>query len=356
MSFEIIYERKFIKCNSKIIPMCLYGSNNVTYINPATGREKGDRQWDTFLIGASTLPDTKILFEPAEILKAVNTSLAKCSDDEWLFKYRHKAMYVSDIKSFYENGIKKAVTIEEIVDQAHYSGIGTVIAFNKRTNSYNRFCQNRIATSNTLQQWANVAEYAAKLLKNDDNFRDIYIQFSFQTRNELHVIPHKNIATICVAKINNDEYLQDFECDKSEKRFGFTTCKDIKKAYIFQNSAELYATIKKYDLIFHDVKVTPIKYHTKRQSSPKHIAVSVNNDIEATRMVIQKLTPKKIFLTKNLKNVRMFRTSKEAEKWYTQHIEGKFKGLSDPKFVDISMYLEGNCKGLSNSKMVDISI
>lgn len=49
MSYEIIYDKQFIKVKDKFIPMVLSGSNNCYEYDPYTGRERRERTWFNIL-------------------------------------------------------------------------------------------------------------------------------------------------------------------------------------------------------------------------------------------------------------------------------------------------------------------
>jgi hypothetical protein len=50
MSYEIVYNRQFLKIDGKIIPLALYGSNNCTEYH--NGRERREREWYSMYFNA----------------------------------------------------------------------------------------------------------------------------------------------------------------------------------------------------------------------------------------------------------------------------------------------------------------
>lgn len=44
MSYEIVYNKQFLKIDGKIIPLALYGSNNC-YEPLPNGRQRREREW-----------------------------------------------------------------------------------------------------------------------------------------------------------------------------------------------------------------------------------------------------------------------------------------------------------------------
>lgn len=106
MSYTIVYNRQFIRLDDKIIPLLLMGSNNCTEHHH--GRERRERNWST---GYFSDRGAKIALPENELMDKI-----KSLHNEQHFKYHSKWIDDAAFVRFYKNGIKEAMTIEEIRD------------------------------------------------------------------------------------------------------------------------------------------------------------------------------------------------------------------------------------------------
>lgn len=116
MSYDICYDRCFIKSGLGITPMWLVGSNNCTEsVYGADGRwhERRERHW-------SPLCNMAGVSEEELMAKARSYVPSRYNEH-----FMRGGKWVDDLGwlRFVENGIKKAVTIEQIVRQKHNCGI-----------------------------------------------------------------------------------------------------------------------------------------------------------------------------------------------------------------------------------------
>lgn len=113
MSYTIVYAREFLKTNDgRIIPLVLSGSNNLW-----EGRRHNDRRvrsWGTWLIQDRTSP----AIQPAELLANVKSLIPSTYNEH--FKRCGKWVDDGGLVRFFENGVKKALTYEELSAQACY--------------------------------------------------------------------------------------------------------------------------------------------------------------------------------------------------------------------------------------------
>ncbi len=110
MSYSIVYAREFLKTNDgRIIPLVLSGCNNCYEMY--NGRERRERCWWTLYIPRTSSPAVK----PEELMGIINSRVP--SDNEHFIR---GGKWVDDkaFVRFYENGIKKAKTLEELNDEA----------------------------------------------------------------------------------------------------------------------------------------------------------------------------------------------------------------------------------------------
>lgn len=108
MSYEIIYAREFIKTgDDRIIPLVLSGSNNC-WDTRYKGHWRKERSW--FPIYAKSGENPAITAE--ELMKKINSYVP--SDYQAHFVRNGKLVNDDSFVRFFENGIKKAKTIEEL--------------------------------------------------------------------------------------------------------------------------------------------------------------------------------------------------------------------------------------------------
>lgn len=103
MSYEIVYDRQFIKSPAGITPLVLSGSNNCTEITPS-GRERRARDWG-------------VLFgDPAQSEQDLINNAESCCDGTYQEHFVRNGKWVDDraFLRFIRNGICKALTIEEL--------------------------------------------------------------------------------------------------------------------------------------------------------------------------------------------------------------------------------------------------
>lgn len=102
MSYEIIYDRRFISIGEKFIPLFQYGSSNCTEFNNK-GNEVAEKNWSIFNYGSRN----KILFTESEI-----TELAKDYKDAEFFKTKTTPFKNGEFERWFVNGTKHAQPVE----------------------------------------------------------------------------------------------------------------------------------------------------------------------------------------------------------------------------------------------------
>lgn len=113
MSYTIVYAREFLKTNDgRIIPLVLSGCNNLW-----EGHRRNDRRvrsWGTWLIPDGTSP----AIQPDELLAKVKSFVPSTYNEH--FKRGGKWVDDAGFVRFFENGVKKALTYEELSAEALY--------------------------------------------------------------------------------------------------------------------------------------------------------------------------------------------------------------------------------------------
>ena len=116
MSYEIVYNRQFLKIDGKIVPLVLYGSNNCCEIM-WNGRQRRERSWNPMYFGRNTM----IAQTEENIMERINS----CCDGTYEEHFVRNGKWVDDkgLIKFFQNGIKNAKTIEELKEEYFFNGM-----------------------------------------------------------------------------------------------------------------------------------------------------------------------------------------------------------------------------------------
>jgi hypothetical protein len=112
MSYEIVYNRQFLRVGDKIIPLVLIGSNNTWETNYESGRERRSRDWNPLMNNRNSIP----LMTEDEIMEKAQS----WTGGPYQQHFMRNAKWVDDkgLLSFCKNGIKNAATLEELKELA----------------------------------------------------------------------------------------------------------------------------------------------------------------------------------------------------------------------------------------------
>lgn len=151
MSYDIIYDKQFVKANDKYLPIVLIGSNNCFEIGTRNRDGRRVREWwdDTYICnGKRYATSEEIMARVDEIRQQLinrniesNKRYIDEGKPEWIDNYSDDHFgYYSSIaiggantrkstfamyKSIYKNGIDKALTIEQLAEEGVYLNIYT---------------------------------------------------------------------------------------------------------------------------------------------------------------------------------------------------------------------------------------
>ncbi|MFG6378283.1 MAG: hypothetical protein K1W19_08220 [Lachnospiraceae bacterium] len=118
MSYEIVYNKQFLKIDGNIIPLALCGSSNC-YESLPNGRQRREREWNAIYIGGS---NKTIAVTEAEIMERIKSY---CDGGEYQEHFIQNGKWVDDkgLIRFFQNGIKNAKTIEELKENYFFRGM-----------------------------------------------------------------------------------------------------------------------------------------------------------------------------------------------------------------------------------------
>lgn len=176
MSYEIVYNRNFLKVDGKIIPLVLYGSNNCYQYDSITGKERREREWHPMYLGRNT----NIALTPDKLLEHIRT----CFNGYEHFVRNGKWVDDAGLMRFFEKGIKEAKTIEEMKEEYFFGGLHGYFSI---WSGMNNTIENRMEISST-EKLREYLELAQKRLDNRAEKEEIYIclkyyEESFRAKN-----------------------------------------------------------------------------------------------------------------------------------------------------------------------------
>ena len=257
MSYEIVYNKAFIKTTRGIIPLLLSGSNNCTEYH--LGRERREREWGLFW------GNKHIEIDAQDLLTFMADYGAGDNCD--FCKYGNKWLTSKDAYDFYKKGIKNAHTLEEWLENGHYKKYGSMgylrCFISDWSNGYGKLAlllDRNITTTKDLEAWIDEAK---RLINGRDN---MYMCFKYPVREPLIYKENKEISGQCIVACSRHKgvYLSDLN----------TLTSDKKEAKVFKNQkeAEAYCTQSGYST--YNVKI--IKYNTNEKTPVKNCYVRVD--------------------------------------------------------------------------------
>lgn len=332
MGHTIVYDRLFIRAGDRFIPFCLYGSSNCTQISYKTGREILERSWDVFSYG-----DNMILGTADEIMEAVRKLHPGGRNENFVF--HGKWLDDAQVLRFFENGIKNAVTIEEIRRQAHQSLVCNIEAYVRapdadsfpaeeqwRHEEYKTLLVGYPKTSSELITWVQTAKEVKNRLMAEGEAKSAYINISCLSENAMKVLPAESVAEPCVLYTPKWGYLVSI----TDTSVSFTGKENWERALVFPNSEDAYLAADKNSQIG---AVKPVPVRVLQQKSAKNRFVLSVDAGQRGRVYIEKKTPRYVFYTRLPERAKRFPTEAAAAKWFREKIEGKSPYVKDPVVV-----------------------
>jgi hypothetical protein len=135
MSYDIVYERNFLKMeDGRIIPLVLVGANNVydSYWSGNRSYYKRTRDWACLFVS----PSGSIAHTPEGLLDVARSSTGGVYQEH--FKFRNKWIDDAGLLRFVKNGIKRALTIEELNELSAHPIVlhGSFVVYRKTGEFY----------------------------------------------------------------------------------------------------------------------------------------------------------------------------------------------------------------------------
>lgn len=331
MSHTIVYDRRFLKCGDRFIPMCLWGDSNVTTTNFRTGKEIRAREWKPFIYS-----DDMILGTEEEIMKIVlKFHPASSSDDSGGVEFHGKYLNDAEMVRFFRNGIAGAITLEDLFMQTSLSCItGKLIVYDMECNrdpeAEGESCY--IRSSAELIDWVDQAKLR-KLNILSGSQRHVYIMLDFgYFADPLKVSPVRDRTSPVVAYEKNSRrgqrnYVKGFTDTSTSYTLDFT------EAFIFDNIDDAYARLPRWskeNLYFCEAKKAEV---TAAAEPGKYVLSAL---YLGSRVYFLKKTRSKIYFSRIKANdLKRFHSEKEAKKWFVEKVQSSQPLFTDPEVVKL---------------------
>ena len=233
MSYEIVYNKQFLKIDEKIIPLVLHGSSNC-YEPLPNGRQRRERNWSPLYIGGS---NKQIAATEADIMKEIESG---CDGGEYQEHFMKNGKWVNDkgLIRFFQNGIKNAKTIEELKEDYFFMGMhGYLDIWNKWDNTI----ENRVEinSSDDLRKFLDAVQ---ERIDNRAEKEEIYICLQYYNEKfELKVKPERKakerLTDYFAIKVGNyDNYL----VKQTSRRIKYTSLCELTKQFKTEKEANKY--------------------------------------------------------------------------------------------------------------------
>lgn len=201
MSYEIVYNRQFLKIDDKIIPLVLHGSNN-SYEITWNGKERRERNWNPMYLSCNKM----IAITENELMKLIED----CCDGTCQEHFMRNNKWVDDkgLIRFFQNGIKNAKTIEEMNEEYYFSGLQGYFSIWKHMD-------NTIENKVEINSSEDLREFLSAIQKRLDNktvneeiyFCLRYYDEEFKSRVQKEKKPKERLTDYYAIKVNKYAYL-----------------------------------------------------------------------------------------------------------------------------------------------------
>lgn len=233
MSYTIVYQRLFLRAGDRYIPLCLYGDNNVYYMT-WRGRWRRDRNWGLFNDN-----DDMILSDADTLMAEVRRVHAGSTPD--VLQYRGKWLNDAACVRFFEQGIKTAMSLEEIDWQTrgHASVNAYIYAYRPGQAHGERVMSAYISNTEGLVAWITRAKQEKRERVAAGTWSNAYLNIGFECDEPLDVKPIVKREGPVIAKGYRGQYVMEVA------EGGYRCIKDRSKALVFANSDEAYRLLPK---------------------------------------------------------------------------------------------------------------
>lgn len=330
MGYTIVYDRLFLRCGERYIPFCLYGASNCTQISYKTGKEILERTWHTFVYC-----DDMILGTAEQIMGIVRKQNEGDYSDH--FKFHSNWLDGTQVIKFFENGLKNAVTVEELRQQAQESLRCFISAYipDPDANDYpvderwkHEHHEERATkypkTTNELIEWITYAKAEKEKMISSGESRSAYINIQCASEEPLTVYPHESLSEPCLLY---SARMKGYIASLSKNSAAFAPKEHWEKATVFANAEDAYLAVEAFPFLG-AVRIVPLRQLQQGRERNRVILSVLTN---GTRKYIEKKTPRWIYFTQAKERAKRFPSESATLKWYKEKIENRVAGATAPE-------------------------
>jgi len=229
MSYEIVYNRQFLRIDDKIIPLVLYGSNNCTQYR--NGRERRERDWYSMYFNGG---NQMITATEDEILNTIQ----KYTGGEYQEHFMRNSKCVDDkgLIRFFNDGIKKAKTIEELKEEYFFTGLNGYFSIWKGMENT---IENRVSIYSSEDLRKFLINCQERINKADQEIVYIclhYMNEEFKPRVTKQKTTKERLTDFFAIKVFDKYYLTQL----TAKRIKYTTLCHLTKQFKTEKEANRY--------------------------------------------------------------------------------------------------------------------
>lgn len=301
MSYEIVYDRRFIRTPLGITPLILAGSSNC-YEPLPNGRERRERNWS-------------VLFNlPAASEEELMNAVLSCCGGEFQEHFKWYGKYVNDagFVAFIRNGIANALTLEELDEYARCGSLRCGLSiWDKNNDGKNRReLEHSVQTTDELVHWITDAK---ERVADRSEREEIYYSMGFFGREPIHMPAKKTMSGPVVAK-RGQSYVTNCAPGQVE------THGDVSKAMVFASIDDAMSRLSPYF-----VRGTRfIKAENAKARVGWRFCIRIQGG-SRDGMFMEKLTRSRFHMSLNQAYARRFPDRKTAGKYIEKHLNGRFQ-------------------------------
>lgn len=313
MSYTIMYGRQFIKTTRGIIPLALFGDNNVT--ERVHGREVRARQWGVYA-------NNGVEFTPTQYMKMIRGWCGGKYQEHFV----KNGKWVDDkgLISWAMGGIKNALPIEDILFYARSASLEGYIYVGSKTEFRNKFENYQFFhTTLELEAWLDKAYVRLEELKKDTS-KFAFIVLGFHGREPLGVAVRNIHSGPVLACVKRGSYITRI----TENSYSLS--EDVSEAFVFSSAQEAYS--KMQEAGFRSTKLQFVKAQNKYQL--RDYVILAKTIRYPNGLYLGKLTSRRMCVSRTISGAKKFVSAREAER-YIEKLGNKFQGITEYAVVRV---------------------
>ena len=305
MSYDIVYDRQFVRSPAGITPLVLVGCNNVTE-RTLQGRERRVRNWSPFFNTPAIAAD--------ELLRRTQD----CCGGPYQEHFKRNGKWVDDqaFVRFMQNGIQSARTLEEIRTLKPGLSLMCSLSVWRKTDNDERSSHELFQTVHTTEALLSWIESARKRIAEKQENESIYYSMRFPSNEPLKLPPVSHITGPVAARRGRD-YIA------ATSDHSISTCFDAASALIFESAADAWQRIP---ASFHsEIRLCRADGIAKKREWRHIIQVASGSHAGS---YVNRLTRSRLHMTLAQERARRFPSEKSAQSYIDKMLCPRLNALT----------------------------